>query len=109
MAEVQVSKEYVREQLHAMGVRNLSEQELESYTRGRICSLNAPCEVFNYSLLMFHLNIFLSMCACTPDFARLIQEHLQHDSSLGTSSGESFGTTSSSNVDSTLGMCIDIT
>ena len=31
---VKVSKEYVREQLHSMGVRDLSEEELESYTNG---------------------------------------------------------------------------
>ena len=35
MARVEVSKEYVREQLHAMGVRDLSEQDLEAYTRGQ--------------------------------------------------------------------------
>ena len=31
---VKVSKEYVREQLHSMGVRDLSEKDLESYTNG---------------------------------------------------------------------------
>lgn len=29
-----MSKDYVRQQLHAMGVRELSEADLESYTRG---------------------------------------------------------------------------
>ena len=31
---VNVSKEDVREQLHSMGVRDLSENDLESYTNG---------------------------------------------------------------------------
>ena len=33
-AGVRVSKEYVREQLHSMGVRDLSEEDLEAYTNG---------------------------------------------------------------------------
>ena len=34
MAQVAVSKEYVRQQLNAMGVRELSEEDLEAYTNG---------------------------------------------------------------------------
>ena len=33
-AGVQVSKEYVRGQLHSMGVRDLSEEDLVAYTNG---------------------------------------------------------------------------
>ena len=36
MLTMEVSKEYVRQQLHAMGVRELSEEDLEAYTRGEL-------------------------------------------------------------------------
>ena len=34
MANFQVSKEYVRGQLVSMGIQNISEEDLEAYTRG---------------------------------------------------------------------------
>ena len=34
MASFQVSKEYVRGQLMSMGIQNISEEDLEAYTRG---------------------------------------------------------------------------
>ena len=39
MAQVAVSKEYVRQQLNAMGVRELSEEDLEAYTNGENLTL----------------------------------------------------------------------
>lgn len=42
MARVEVSKEYVRQQLYSMGVKELSEADLESYTRGEM--LYIVCE-----------------------------------------------------------------
>ena len=34
MANFQVSKEYVKGQLMSMGIQNISEKDLEAYTRG---------------------------------------------------------------------------
>ena len=36
MANFQVSKEYVRGQLMSMGIQNISEEDLEAYTRGML-------------------------------------------------------------------------
>ena len=44
MAGIQVSKEYVRQQLHDMGVKDLSEEDLESYTRGECLLVFTACE-----------------------------------------------------------------
>lgn len=35
-ARLEVSKEYVRQQLYDMGVKELSEEDLESYTNGEL-------------------------------------------------------------------------
>ena len=35
MATLQVSKEYVRGQLLSMGIENISEEDLDAYTRGK--------------------------------------------------------------------------
>lgn len=35
MATFQVSKEYVRGQLMSMGIQNISEEDLDAYTRGK--------------------------------------------------------------------------
>lgn len=35
MANFEVSKEYVRGQLLSMGIQNISEEDLDAYTRGR--------------------------------------------------------------------------
>ena len=34
MAQLQVPRDYVRKQLHSMGIQDISEGDLESYTRG---------------------------------------------------------------------------
>ena len=35
MANFQASREYVRGQLMSMGIENISEEDLDAYTRGR--------------------------------------------------------------------------
>ena len=35
MAQLQVPMDYVRKQLHSMGIQDISEGDLESYTRGK--------------------------------------------------------------------------
>ncbi len=68
MATPLVPREYVRQQLKSMGINEISEQELESYTRG-------------VDIWAFYLNSSLCfLCVCVADFSRLIQEHIDHDS-----------------------------
>ena len=39
MATFQVSKEYVRGQLMSMGIQNISEEDLDAYTRGKCAQI----------------------------------------------------------------------
>ena len=78
MAQLQVPKDYVRKQLYSMGIQDISEGDLESYTRG---------ETQKYSLFdecsSYHIKLPFA------DFSRLIQERLQHEDSAELSSTNS--------------------
>ena len=75
MATFQVSKEYVRGQLMSMGIQNVSEEDLEAYTRGK------------YGLIYAIPNIIILLSILFSDFSRLVDGHLEQEDS--TSSNES--------------------
>ena len=78
MAQLQVPKDYVRKQLHSMGIHDISEGDLESYTRGETQKYSLFDECSGY-----HIKLPFA------DFSRLIQERLQHEDSAGLSSANS--------------------
>ncbi len=71
-AGMEVPREYVRQQLQSMGIQDISEEDLEAYTRGKGLVLNSA-----------HHPILAP--ACSADFSRLLHHHLQHDQSATSS------------------------
>lgn len=82
MAQLQVPKEYVRRQLQSMGIQEISEGDLESYTRGETLSLE------------YFPSVPLATCyhghpCLLADFSMLIQEQLHREDSAQPSSNNS--------------------
>ena len=92
MAQVSVSKEYVRQQLNSMGVRELTEEDLDAYTNGTFLPIS-----------LLHEEAYITD-GLISDFSRLLHEHLQEVNPDETSSGESFVSTNSSETVSVQGM-----
>lgn len=105
MAQLQVPRDYVRKQLHSMGIQDISEGDLESYTRGetqkyslfgayRYSSLVSQARPKQPQLVESGLRDYTVSTTPTPhppfsDFSRLIQERLQHEDSAELSSANS--------------------
>ena len=70
MANFQVSKEYVKGQLMSMGIQNISEEDLEAYTRGikhnsssnltKFYFINIPVLCFIFQISLDWLKVTLS-------------------------------------------------
>ena len=65
MAQLQVPRDYVRKQLHSMGIQDISEGDLESYTRG---------ETQKYSLFGVYSSLVLTS---NPSWLGLACETIQ--------------------------------
>ena len=82
MANFQVSKEYVRGQLVSMGIQNISEEDLEAYTRG-IKHLSCRQIISKVSMVLYYFVLF-----CLSDFSRLVEGHLDQDDPTPNSQSE---------------------
>ncbi len=91
MANFQVSKEYVRGQLVSMGIQNISEEDLEAYTRGILIHpaiflfIHVCCFIFQISLDW--LKVTLSRMTLPP----LLAARVRHLRRLALGSGTSQG------------------
>lgn len=82
MAQLQVPKEYVRRQLQSMGIQEISEGDLESYTRGETLFLE-------YSPSVPLATCYRGHPCLLADFSMLIQEQLHREDSVQPSSNNS--------------------
>ena len=85
MATLQVSKEYVRGQLLSMGIENISEEDLDAYTRGKE-------DIYDSNNLSQSVTVIISI----SDFSRLVEGHLEHEQSTSSVAAEAMPRVSSS-------------